>query len=642
MSDFPPQDRFAHNKSNYERPTKGYVCGRAAFWGKPCASGPDANGGCGGVADCQPFKEGDRWECRRTASQGGKCAAGPNPDGSCCNQRPPCAPVPSVRRQRGRLALVGAVLAICVLGMTLFFDSRSESGTVKTNTLFSNPGELSDVHHAFSAGEGCQTCHLIEEDSVVPSGFVAVIPRQDIQAGCVNCHEFGGPAASPHNDADLAGNTNCTNCHTEHQGRFANLTQTTNQQCAFCHEQKFDNFADHVAFDDRFPSLRAGQIVFDHNKHVKFHFQDKKYADAAPAGCTDCHQSEAAGRRVDVKNFEQMCASCHLPNIVESAKGEMAFLDLPKLKLKRAAELAAFNACGAEPGETFKSNGKSRSNPFINWLLGAEPKKKVKFAEAYCGLLQDLRKDGIGAIFSRMSERGVAATPAMFSGISRELVSQVTEQWITNERYRPPKQKLPKGVSELGWYVDRKGDLKYKPVSHADPVAMAWIDFAKRLDSAGAGKLASKLTLSILSDDKGLGACGKCHNQSTMPAAPDSETSVALASSAWHSMADAPHHRFVFNHDAHLSLVGARNTNFADSSTGCAVCHKINDESNYAKVVRKKDQAAYQSNFQALTTDTCAQCHNEESIQADCRMCHQYHEEPRFSNRVLDTMGARK
>ncbi|MBT3172381.1 MAG: hypothetical protein HN333_13240, partial [Rhodospirillaceae bacterium] len=64
-------EKFKHDSSRYERPTRKFTCGRAASWGKPCEFGPHVSGRCGGTSECRPAKVGDRWECRRSAIAGG-------------------------------------------------------------------------------------------------------------------------------------------------------------------------------------------------------------------------------------------------------------------------------------------------------------------------------------------------------------------------------------------------------------------------------------------------------------------------------------------------------------------------------------------------------------------------------------------
>ncbi len=103
-----PLQKTGYRESPYERPTRKWVCGRAAA-GDPCAMGPDRRGRCTAPMQsrCDPRREGDRYFCERAAAYGGPCAAGPLPDGSCSRPEPThpeCQPRLSLRAKRGRLA----------------------------------------------------------------------------------------------------------------------------------------------------------------------------------------------------------------------------------------------------------------------------------------------------------------------------------------------------------------------------------------------------------------------------------------------------------------------------------------------------------------------------------------------------------
>lgn len=658
MSEYPKSDRFKHTVSRYERPTSSYRCGRAGLWGKPCSLGPNEKGECGGITACRPFKNGDRWECRRV---GGACQRGPEPDGRCCHTQSACAPTPSLRRMRGRIALLALVLSIAVLALATIVDTQRSSTSATpsqvdaagfslplTPSLFS-PGELSDIHLAFTGEKGCTECHTERSDHTQSPGqtnnslaalkITSLSPREDLQAGCVRCHEFGGPASAPHNQDNLAEQLQCQTCHTEHKGRFSKLTTISNAQCAQCHEQKFASFKSHAEFGERFPHRNSGNIVFDHAKHLDFHFDKAKDPTIVPATCTSCHIAEGAKSRVKIGGFDQSCAGCHQNNIVAAAKSELALLSLPKLKLKSDDEIAAFGLCGATPGKKFKAAGKGRSTAFQDWLLGSQTKQTAQYSDAFCQLLKNLESKNIDALVSAMQAKAPYVKAALFSGLKPETIDQLSSTWVNNKRYRPIKNSAPKTVTEFGWFIDSKGGLKYRATNHADPVAMAWVEFAQQLQTESSGTddqhdaLAVRLADQILADDGGLGACLKCH-------LPGQQTADKPSPPSWtSSTAKKPHHRFKFNHSAHLSFVGAGSSALSSTNTGCAVCHQLNSESNYAASVRANDPNAYSSNFYPLKTETCAQCHNEKSIKDDCTLCHQYHETPTFTQRLSATLG---
>ena len=660
MSDYPKSDRFSHKASSYHRPSNNYRCGRANLWGKPCTKGPSENGACGGISECQPHKNGDRWECRRS---GGACDAGPLPDGSCCNTLKACAPVPSKRKRRGQISLVVFILSIALIALTLLKSSQSpissanntDSHEPSTNSSVSNffahtpslssPGQLSDIHLAFTASNGCQECHVEQTNHsktnhLLGFSFAVLSQRESVQTGCLNCHQFGGPASAPHNQASLDGSTQCQSCHTEHKGRFADLTKISNAQCASCHEKEFTSFKDHIAFSDDFPHQERSSIIFDHAKHFNFHFKKADDERNVPVNCTSCHLTENASNRVEVASFEQNCSACHQKNIVAAAKSELALIELPKLKLKSDQELAIFEMCGAVPGERFKASGKGRSTPFQDWLLGSKLKDVATYAKNYCELLQALKAENIDALLAAMRSRSEASNTALLKGLSPTIISALSDSWINNERYRPIKTDMDKTVTQHGWFIDSKGALKYRAIDHADPTAMAWISFAQQLRNEENDPLSSRLADKILAADGGFGACIKCHIPNNIAQVSDKSETNVDESSAWKTANYQPHHRFKFNHSAHLSFVGARNSSMNAIDTGCAVCHKLNPESNYADSIRGEKGSQYSSNFSSISNHTCSQCHNENSIKDDCTLCHQYHETPSFTERLNSKLGA--
>lgn len=647
-------NRFNHKTSRYERPNDNFRCGRGSIWGKPCSFGPDKQGKCGGIAECAPFKNGDRWECRRPS---GACDEGPGPNGTCCHTQPPCTPIPSGRRMRGRYTLVAFVTSLAILSIAAIINEKNKHLTSHTNNdnvqanFFSSgislfdPGELSDIHRAFTGEQGCEECHFIKTDSGEERtseniSLASLSHPRSLQEGCVRCHVFNGPANTPHNQTDTNEELQCNSCHTEHKGRFAELVKINNKQCANCHEQTFATFNDHVAFDERFPHQSPSNIVFDHAKHLNFYFDKADDPSSVPTTCTACHITEGATRKVKIDGFQKSCGECHEKNIVSSAKSDLALLELPKLKIKNDEDLTTFEQCGAIPGERFKAAGKGRSTPFQDWLLGAKPKSISEYSGAFCQLLQNLDETNIAALIETIQAKAEYADSSLFAGLSPEGLAQMTSAWINNERYRPIKQKLPKKVREYGWYIDNKGGLKYRPTAHADPVAIAWINFAQQLnnhyksDSSKEAKLATRFAKSVLSNDGGLGACLKCH----VPKTPSMNNNNNL-DSPWIAQNPAPHHRFKFNHSSHLSFVGAGTALLNASDTGCAVCHQLNSDSTYADTARLADSAVYTSNFYPIKNEICAQCHNENSVKDDCTLCHQYHEAPAFTERLSTTLG---
>ncbi|MEM7017852.1 MAG: hypothetical protein AAF512_11010, partial [Pseudomonadota bacterium] len=142
---------FRFNKSQYERPTQPWLCGRGQT-GKPCQLGPDNNGGCQATYECAPQRQGERWFCTRAE----KCETGPLPDGTCACAIPKCLPVRSVRSKRN---IVIQWVAILSFGLLLF-------GLAGANQYrFVSAGPLS-LSHGPSTTK-CDDCHTTHEGDVI-------------------------------------------------------------------------------------------------------------------------------------------------------------------------------------------------------------------------------------------------------------------------------------------------------------------------------------------------------------------------------------------------------------------------------------------------------------------------------------------
>jgi hypothetical protein len=137
------------------------------------------------------------------------------------------------------------------------------------------------------------------------------------------------------------GSLACATCHCEHQGRAADLRVMGNSRCQACHVQQFDSLDQgHPEFRG-YPYHQRTAIYFDHVSHIGRHFKDFRPSmphGHAPQACTDCHVAEPSGRMMIVKGFDQICASCHLPQIMDTTLGGVAFLNLPGLDIATLRE----------------------------------------------------------------------------------------------------------------------------------------------------------------------------------------------------------------------------------------------------------------------------------------------------------------
>ena len=347
-------------KDDYNRPQDKWSCGRAKE-GCPCLLGPDRKGKCRGTEACLPIRKGDRWHCSRSEVTGGKCAEGPLPDGSCCQRIEPCSPERALRSYRGLLSFTSAIFVFAVLLLAL----NGEKGDLRIN-----PGPLSLAHATLEPD--CSLCHSEAHQGTL-SFSVRLADEQAVRAQnralCLNCHDLGAHPLGAHgvvsqllsggeeqakrsedgaavsfllhllanNELRQKGETEelaCAVCHREHHGREHSLTQLSNQQCQVCHQDPFVSFAQgHPSFSD-YPYLRRTRIGFDHNTHLNNYFRQGDNAGKAPGACMDCHTLDDKGDYMQVRSFEQACASCHQSQIKgEGRAGDkgLIFLKLPGL-----------------------------------------------------------------------------------------------------------------------------------------------------------------------------------------------------------------------------------------------------------------------------------------------------------------------
>lgn len=356
-----------HKHSTYDRPNEDWVCGGKCT-GCPCFLGPDRSGRCraGTIFDgrrsgeCLPRRTGGRWLCTRSETHGGEsCVNGPLPDGSCCQNVPQCQPQPTLRRLRGMVTMVIAVLTVAALCVMLGRESPEDL----RGAAALSPGPLSSSHSALE--NKCNQCH--SDMNVGPSRLLDMHASRFDHRGvadsklCLDCHqEIGGSggryAFGPHTmdpeklRAKAAGKSKpdpllrlasflvkdsasgnkelaCGTCHQEHHGLEGDLKTFTNRQCQICHQQQFESFSHgHPEFTSlSYPANRRTRINFDHVGHYSLHFAEKakEAPGTVPAGfnskgphtesvtCASCHASSGADGRMNVVSFEKACASCH-------------------------------------------------------------------------------------------------------------------------------------------------------------------------------------------------------------------------------------------------------------------------------------------------------------------------------------------
>lgn len=687
-------NRFDHASSTYERPNFPFRCGREAAFGRPCPRGPTAGGQCQGMADCAPFqtrkvvtdpesgeeREILRWECRRPSWAGGPCDEGPRPDGSCACTHPPCAPRPSVRRQRGRWALI-AVAAVVSLVVALAGLGQLTGVAGVPSSL--DPGALSGKHAQFTAPNGCVSCHAGHSETLA-GWATALFEHKAVSDGCVSCHSFGGEddssttlAFAAHNssfpDRKDAPTADCLGCHTEHRGEMASITPVVDGQCAGCHTEQFDNFAkSHPAFSPNFPHSGARTIKFSHTEHFGKHFEDPRYAERAPkAGCVDCHTDQADGRLLP-GSFETGCASCHeqaikeqgfavfgLPEMadpaltadarevcgfppveMEAAQGLVAALaeTMPAMESLSEAMDGADPTALAEAAESLMENKEALQEmqeelseavdmeeavsvdeltPTVAYLLGVAGDDSEAYSEQVSELLVAAASDGRAPLDEAIEERE-GDPGVLLAGLSPEMVARVTCSWTANTEYEPVGSAEPGS----GWAAEET-QISYMPTGHADQVTQGWIAFAlasKGQDVEGAESFRERL----LHPSEGPGRCFKCH---VAPSAEDAEATAVN----WAIPREDVRPFTTFNHDPHLNVL--------ETGASCATCHRSPKEGEKLTDAQKRP-GPHANEFLPIEAATCAECHHDGGVQQNCGLCHRYHSEPGIKQ--MDKLAAKK
>ena len=439
---------FSFRESAYQRPTQDWVCGRLAE-GCPCQIGPDGKGNCRADYECRPRRDGHRFVCTRSAFAGGPCETGPRPNGICCREIPKCQPVRSWRSRRGATAKWVAAVTVALVMITVAGLGRA---------WFLSPGNLTTKHAELGQ---CATCHSAYDQGPsawLHAAFAESAPVSDSKA-CLACHNLGEDSFRPHSLAEaeiakLSENAapatgsgrsvdlqlatlvfsppqendevlTCATCHREHQGMKWDLTAQSNERCMACHTAQFNSFADgHPSFGD-FPYSRRTRIKFDHTSHIGKHFAEADAREVAPKECKACHEPDANGNLMVVRDFETVCAACHGGQVAgdgrAGSKG-LAVLSVPGFDVESLREREV-------PIGGWPEDSEAAVTPFMDFLLSGDGDyvsaraaladvdlldlteadddqiaAVAKLAWSVKGLLFDLRTRGIDALRERLDD----------------------------------------------------------------------------------------------------------------------------------------------------------------------------------------------------------------------------------------------
>ena len=256
--------------------------------------------------------------------------------------------------------IAGFLAAIIVLGW-FALDWTLLSGK------FAAPGPVSSNHADFEAN--CEKCHDLA--NAVTDG------------NCSSCHEkFGDDLGVytfeahylyrsddysriyPASVENIDSRQNCYECHQEHNGRMAEITNVPDSKCLKCHD--FGSFdTNHPEFQfmrDRVPDDSA--MKFTHKRHTEFiskFLAQKGQRANIEETCLYCHNAQADGKNFQPLDFDKHCKSCHLTAAVET----------PVLSVKGSA--------ADEPGVETLETIRKRLGPGTRWSFYINPNEFLKF-----------------------------------------------------------------------------------------------------------------------------------------------------------------------------------------------------------------------------------------------------------------------
>ena len=630
------ENKFAHNRNQYDRPDFPYRCGRGVLWLKQCHQGPTLKGLCGGTTECSPYLDGDQWVCNRPTIAGGPCDEGPTVDGKCCKRHPPCVPKHSLKTYRRRLVILAASVIFALVSASWVADQ------LQKNYYSFNAGPISSSHINFVEKDGCQVCH----ESHNKSGFSwlkAAVTQTNVSSKCGECHVFGGPEFKAHN-GDIKKHPqlqeiHCLMCHQEHRGEQFSTRTFTSKQCNFCHKEPFKNFSTgHPEFPPSYPHAGRDSIKFSHVTHLEKYFSDPKHSAKAPDGCIGCHKL-VNEQNMDSGKFEVICAKCHESQILSK---DLVLLRLPELDKNRIDRKTVMKACGFRRGskgtvnedEEFLSISTDTPSLTTAYLLNIPEDDPQGYSQKLQDLIVSLAQESTMPIAKLIDARSpMPIAEKMLAGLNPEVIKRAACAWGLNLEYDPPAR-----ASFGGWYADLL-EVRYTPVNHRDPVALSWIKFALDVPSSETDDIKKERAIAMrnqmLSSKEGVGGCMKCH---TIDAFISEEKKETLSIHwGYRGFKSPPYSQY--SHKSHLDLVR--------KGSACKDCHVLNKNSTHGSSTNKSgsNQISFNkigtkpiaSNFDSMTRQTCTKCHTQGKVRQDCQLCHLYHLEPGYKGSLLLT-----
>ena len=197
------------------------------------------------------------------------------------------------------------------------------------------PGAVAHVHAAWE--QDCEACHQPLSPIRDNTWLTTPLTRQASDAACEACHRV-----AIHDSRQIAAEVgSCASCHTDHQGRSADLSRVPDQTCTACHAQiaqhrssvqspadgpapsdasitRFDN-EHHPAFASL--TKDPGRLKFSHGRHMRLGltFGPTASAETAAGSAAWTYGQMAAGDQARYRPeggspsdlVQLACSSCH-------------------------------------------------------------------------------------------------------------------------------------------------------------------------------------------------------------------------------------------------------------------------------------------------------------------------------------------
>ncbi len=646
------------NKSNYDRPTQKYVCGRSAS-GAACQMGPGSDGECQSQFECIPNKKGDRWFCSRSQTNGGRCSRGPSPLGICACSIPKCIPFQNARQQRKKIVRWAVISSFTFILLFFYFPTKPEIVT---------PGELNKEHQFLD--EKCNVCH--KSASFDPFEWVQKVSltwsKNAANGVCEKCHQFGQYGGEAHTGApgllsddesmSRPDDISCVFCHREHRGRRANLAQVSDQLCQGCHKKMIASFdADHVEFEN-YPFKRRTRLIYDHNTHLNDYFLRDAKQGWLTTDCSRCHMPGNDGHAQRVETFDKICKDCHVDEVT-AKRLEVKHISIFQIP---ALDTETLNNAGLGVGRWPSALEDEEISPALILLLSSNIEltsilTQLSKSEIDLADLSEQPKSiiaqvnllawSIKALFYKIDRYGDAwfydNLTRLYSGeqalldarhfsknIPYSVIGIARRQWFprmikeiktkkykkyaylfTETNFEVQTRKNENAVSDNNW-VANDFNVSYQPKGHGDVTMKNMLDLVMHSSNK---PFAKSLFFSQLTYKKAPGQCTKCHSVDMVGQRklinwyPELTNQTLSTRSAVTALTG-------FSHASHSNV---------RMSDGCVDCHVLDKKSKYLESYRGFDFTKNISNFVDTPKSTCSACHQGSKSGENCALCHQYH-----------------